>query len=120
MSDKLWNCEREIRSLGIEVPDWIDQEIVVNTIPAITQGGCESGAYMPAVTYYEARKTMADYGDEVLQFIEHSIGSLPEPPKNSGWDSLAVHYLSYAVELWAFSIESDLEDLLDEAQEATP
>jgi len=33
------------------IPQWIEQDITPSTVAAILQGGCESGAYMPAVTY---------------------------------------------------------------------
>lgn len=52
--DALWNNEEPVADLGIEVPRWIDQDISPNDIAAICQGGCASGAYMPAVTYYQA------------------------------------------------------------------
>ena len=84
-------------------PDWItcNQSLDLADIQAIQQGGCESGAYMPAVTYYTARMTMAEHGDNVLDYIEEQYGELPDIPKDSSWSGISVFFLSYAVELWA-------------------
>jgi hypothetical protein len=99
----LWNEETPIADLDINItiPAWIEQDISPYDIAAICQGGCASGAYMPAVTYFEAKATMAKHGDEVLQYIEDALGELPQPPADSSWSGIAVFYLSVAVELWA-------------------
>ena len=48
----LWdNSDVEIQSLGIDVPRWIEQDIDCGMVASVLQGGCASGAYMPAVTY---------------------------------------------------------------------
>lgn len=103
-----WDDEREVRSIDldgisaeIEVPDWIDQDITVSQLMAIRHGGCASGAYMPAVTYYKAKETMGEHGDDVLEYIERSLGELPQPPASESWSGIACFYLSAAVELWA-------------------
>ena len=90
-------------------PEWITQALSPYDIAAINQGGCASGAYMPAVTYYDARMVMAEHGDDVLQFIEDQYEELPEIPKGSGWDGIAVFYLSIAVELFC-SANEELAD----------
>jgi hypothetical protein len=79
-------------------PDWITDELSPNDIAAINQGGCESGAYMPAVTYCEAAATMSRHGDDVLDFIEEHYGAFPSPPDDVSWDQRACFYLSIAVE----------------------
>ena len=109
----LWNTETPIRDLpghDIEIPAWISYDISPSDVAAICQGGCASGAYMPAVTYHQALKTMMDDGDEVLQYIEDAMGELPSVAGQS-WGQMACTYLSAAVELWASSAESVLEDL---------
>lgn len=117
----MWNIEtpiNEIEGLEIEIPDWIDQDISPSDVAAIIQeGGCASGAYMPAVTYYQAVETMSKHGDDILQYIEDNIGELPSPPKDTSWSGLAVFYLSYAVELWVVCVEDDLQEFVtgDEA-----
>ena len=90
-------------------PEWITQALSPCDIAAINQGGCASGAYMPAVTYHAARITMHEHGDDVLQFIEDNYGELPAPPKGESWAGMAVFYLSLAVELFCINHE-DLED----------
>ena len=111
----LWNADEPITSYtdSIEIPRWIDQEITPATIAAIIQGGCASGAYMPAVTYYQALKPMDEYGDTkdgVLDYLESSLGYIPTDPVES-WGGMACKLVSQAVELWAMSIEQELLDL---------
>jgi len=83
-------------------PEWITQPLTPYDIAAIEQGGCASGAYMPAVTYYEANKTMSKHGDEVLDYIERELGEVPPNPDfvDRSWSGLACYYLSMAVELF--------------------
>ena len=84
------------------VPQWINQDISPADIAAINQGGCESGAYMPAVSYYQARETMSEHGDDVTDYLIDHLGELPTPDDSvDDWSRLAVFYLSQAVELWA-------------------
>jgi len=109
-NEEMWNNEQPVGSLiDIEVPEWIDSDISASDVAAICQGGCASGAYMPAVTYYTAGKTMAKHGDDVLEYIEQACGELPTPPDGSSWDGRACFFLSVAVELWASAAESELE-----------
>ena len=114
----LWNTDRTVASFDIDVPAWIDQEISLPTIAAIIQGGCASGSYMPAVTYYQASQTMGEHGDDVLEYIENAYGELPAVPTGESWSGIAVFYLSAAVELWASSVEAELETVDEEADEA--
>ena len=116
----LWETEtaiRDIPGLDLNLPVWIDKDITPSDVAAILQGGCASGAYMPAVTYHQALKVMSDDGDEVLQFIEDQLGELPSPPRDISWSGLACFYLSTAVELWASSVESELEQFELETEE---
>ena len=94
----------------IEVPDWIEKDISPNDIAAINQGGCASGAYMPAVTYYQAKETMDTHGDEIMQYIEDSYGESLSPPADSSWGGIACFYVSVAVELWASGLEDVAND----------
>jgi hypothetical protein len=112
----IYDFDRPIAELDIDVPAWIKQDITGADVAAICQGGCASGAYMPAVTYHSALTTMGEHGDDVLQFIEDSMGELPTPPEGVSWSGLACHYLSTAVELWASSVEDEAEqELADRA-----
>ena len=97
----------------ITVPRWIDQNITLADIDAIVQGGCDSGAYIPAVTYHLARDTMGEHGDDVLEYIESALGELPDM-KGESWSGIACKYLSTAVELWASSVQDELTAIADE------
>ena len=81
-------------------PDWITYPLSPADIAAINQGGCASGAYMPAVTYYDAAQTMAEHGDDVLQYIEDTYGELPQIKTGESWAGMACFYLSCAVEMF--------------------
>ena len=111
----LWNNDDPVTELGIDVPRWIDQDITPSDVAAINQGGCASGAYMPAVTYHQAVATMSDHGDDVLEFIEDCYGEIPQPKTGESWSGLAVYYLSIGVELWASSVEDEIDSALDQA-----
>ncbi len=110
----LWSCETPITEAALKVPAWIEQDISPYHIAAILQGGCASGAYMPAVTCHQASATMNEHGDDVLDFIQDSQGELPNVPQDTSWSGMAVFYLSYAVELLANSIKEEIEAVLDE------
>ena len=108
---EIWDCDTPVSEiLGIDVPEWIEQDICPSTIASIYQGGCNSGAYMPAVTYHQALRTMSEDGDDVLQYICDQMGELPAIDNETSWAGMACLYLSYAVELWASSIYAQLED----------
>jgi hypothetical protein len=115
---EIWDCEAPISELlDCDVPRWIEQDISANDVIAICQGGCASGAYMPAVTYYQARETMGEHGDDVLQFIEDQLGELPAVPSGESWSGIAVFYLAVAVEAWASATMSELESLEPETDD---
>lgn len=112
-SENLWNYDAPIAEL-IDVPPWIEDNITGTDVAAIIQGGCASGAYMPAVTYHHAAGTMTKHGDDVLQFVEDNYGELPPVPQGESWSGIAVFYLSVAVELWARGVEDELTDAIAE------
>lgn len=112
----LWNCENPIIDMGIDVPDWIQQDITPYDIAAIVQGGCASGAYMPAVTYSDALETMKTYGDEIMYYLAEQHGEVPAPPAGETWDGLACFYVSAAVESWANEIEPELSAMEEPAE----
>ena len=111
-NEQIWNSDATVaETLGCIVPHWIDSEIGVSTVASIMQSGCNSGAYMPAVTYYRALATMGNYGDDVLDYIQAQLGETPAPSAGESWGGMACHYLSLAVELWAGDIYYRLEAL---------
>lgn len=101
--------DTKLIDLDIDVPNWIEQDITVSDVQAIIEGGCMSGAYMPAVTYYSAMQTMNEYGDDVLNYIEDVYGELPSPEQGTSWSGMACFYLSTAVELWASEVSAEIE-----------
>lgn len=111
-STEAWDDDTAIlmQTDEIEVPAWIDQDIDSNTVDSICQGGCASGAYMPAVTYWQALETMNDHGDDILTYIEDNMGQLPDVSGES-WSGMACKFVSCAVELWASSVQSEIEDI---------
>lgn len=114
----LWDSEESISEFGFKQPEWITEDLDCSQVMAIIEGGCDSGSYMPACIYGQALTTMDDHGDDVLEYIDDTLGELPSPPKDSGWSQLACFYLSYAVELYCSSIQEELENALEEAREA--
>ena len=113
----MYDCFKEVRELGIDVPDWIDQSIAVETVAAILQGGCASGSYMPAVTYHDAAEIMSEFGDNVLDFLNYELGETPAPMQGESWSGLACFYLSCAVELWAENVRFEIEEMLEDKEE---
>lgn len=123
----LWNHEEPISSYEHDdhatpdVPPWIEQDVSPSDVAAIVQGGCDSGAYMPAVSYHQAVETMAAHGDKVFEYIENATGE--EPCALAGiasctsWSGLACLFVSTAVELWAASVEPELDSLLEAIEE---
>lgn len=99
--------ETEVRTFD-EVPVWIEQDITVADVIAITEGGCASGAYMPAVTYYKAREIMHEHGDEVLEYLDGLGLEVPPVSASLTWSGIAVHFLSCAVESWAWGVFHNL------------
>lgn len=93
---------------------WIDTDMKGHDIEAIQYGGCASGAYMPAVTYYKAAKIMAKHGNDVLEYIEDCCGELPQVTRCESWDDITVFFLSYAVDLWAdtWEVVESIEDAM--------
>ena len=114
----LWNYDEPTTNLNIDVPAWIDQDITPADVAAIMQGGCASGAYMPAVTYHQALATMDEHGDDIFEYLEDHYGELPPMSEPTSWAGLACHYVSTAVECWAFSVESEIEAALEETEAA--
>ena len=117
--DEIWSNEERLTELdwgasGFEVPEWIDEDISPSTIAAIVEGGCASGAYMPAVTYYDALNIMRDYGDDVLDYLESAMDEPFAIPAGLSWGGIAVFFLSTAVELWAFGVYEELTGLEEE------
>jgi hypothetical protein len=106
--------DKTLESLEIDVPNWIESDITVGEIEAIIQGGCASGAYMPAVVYRDALKTMNEHGDDVIEYLDNVGGQFDSDILGLSWSQMAVELLSRAVEYYALGLEEQIKDLRDE------
>ncbi len=112
-----------LSDLGIDVPDFItcqDSSLTDSDALCIVEGGCASGAYMPAVTYVTALETMSEHGDTVFEYIESTLGEIPVPEKMESWSGLAVFYVSTAVELFCGSVIEESADYCDWDSDTDP
>tara|TARA_Y100000310_G_scaffold30979_1_gene29396 strand:- start:5156 stop:5527 length:372 start_codon:yes stop_codon:yes gene_type:complete len=118
MSDLLWNCEQLVTDFDIDVPQWVEQDIAVYDVASILQGGCASGAYMPAVTYVTAQRIMAEHGDDVVEYLDQAChGEYVLDVEKDTFCSFCVKVLSAAVDQWAVSVSDQLESAVEESQE---
>lgn len=74
----------------------------IEDLASIIQCGCASNAHR-SVYHHDAGKCMAEYGDDVLEYLEENYGEIPAPRQGSSWNSIASDYLSTAIELWCSS-----------------
>ena len=103
---------RDVVAALQDQPEWLTAMGEIDdlaTVQAVLQGGCASGAYMPAVTYYTASQTMGSHGTAITEYIEEQIGETPTMGSDDSWDSYQCTLCSYAVELWC----SRFADVLD-------
>lgn len=137
--EQMWNDEREVREGHLVNPDvdcrhhdivppWIEQDIQYDQVMAIVEGGCNSGAYMPSVTYHIASDVMGEHGDAVLEYLDNYdlTDEVPLYQTGDSWSMIAVRALSLAVELWAsriydaYEAQTDtMEDKLDRLSKRT-
>ena len=90
-------------------PVFLEYTLEIYDIASINQGGCASGAYMPAVTYAKALDTMNTFYDVIEWEIKAAIGGVPVIDADISWPHLAVQYVSLAVELWCLQWDEVLE-----------
>ena len=115
ISASLWECEEKASGF-VEVPQWCE-DITVDQVAAVLQGGCASGAYMPAVTYHEALTTMSKHGNRVLEYLEETDVSPGEVDLIKwSWSGLASHVLAMAVESWCWHVAPSLTDEVEAQQ----
>ena len=93
-----------IACFGFDVPPWIESDISWDTVRDIVHGGCDSGAYMPAVTYHVALEVMSEHGDDILDYLD---GDVPAFSDSTSWAGYACRILSAAVERWAMNIDDE-------------
>ena len=84
-------------------PAWINevQKITVYDLQSIAQGGCESGAYMPATTYYDAKEVMHKHGDDITDSITDLFeDGIKYDIADDTWAGFCSKVYSMAVENW--------------------
>lgn len=118
MRDEMYEMDVTEWEDAPEVPKWIEGTPTFGDVDSICRGGCASGAYMPAVTYWKAIETMSESGDEIFDFLDAHLGEIPPPTGDTplSWGGLACHFVSSAVEVWAclIDIETAERGLFDE------
>ena len=95
-------------------PAWINEveKITVYDLQAIAQGGCESGAYMPAVTYHTAKEVMHKHGDDITDSITDIFeDGIKYDIANDTWFGFCSKVYSMAVENWVNEQMRMIEDL---------
>lgn len=101
------------------VPSFLNSEefgiISPYDVAAILQGGCNSGAWMPAVTYSTATKILDKHEDEILNLIE-GCGPFSFDPGKDSLGGFRCKLVSCAVEAWCSAVESLLEESLEAIQ----
>ena len=100
-------------------PDFLEVMGVIESVEelaSIIEGGCESGAYMPAVTYDTALECMTKHYDSIEEQISLTQGDEAKFTFNPASDSFAgfcVQLCSFAVESWAQSYSELVGCLLE-------
>ena len=84
-----------------DVPSWIESNITCGQLAAIADGGCDGGAYLPAVTYLQAMGTMAKHGDAVLDYLSNAGVSVSFDVEEDSWAGFACKLCAAAVTAWA-------------------
>jgi hypothetical protein len=107
--------DTELKALEIDVPEWVDQDIASHQVASIIEGGCDSGAYMPAVEYFTAKEIMNKYGDDVCAYIDENSCGVDIEIDLTSWSNIAVKLLSTAVELWALNTEEAIIEAMEES-----
>ena len=94
-------------------PDFIKHMGEIDSISemqAIIQGGCASGAYMPAVTYAVALECFTEHSNEITDLLEEfGYEDFTFCLKTETLSSFASSMVSAAVECWV----NQFQDMLD-------
>ena len=94
-------------------PDFIESMGAVEDVAeliAIYEGGCHSGAYMPAVTYFTAKKTFIEFEGVLCDYVD-GYGLALDLDKGDCFSNFCAKVCSAAVESWVNSF-SDVIELL--------
>ena len=80
----------------------------VSELQSLIQSGCAANAH-GSVFYHNAAECMARHGDDVLEYIEDTLGKLTTIEAGTSWNQIASEYLSTAIELWCGNFANDLD-----------
>ena len=100
-------------------PDWLvfmSRIDSIEEIASILEGGCASGAYMPAVTYHTANKCVNEHGEDMLEYIHNKCDLKLKDlvtDKVETFNDLNTTICSMCVENWCYSFSSVIEILKD-------
>ncbi len=92
----------EATAIGIEVPEWIHEDITLHTIIQIAAIGCTEDTYPPIDSPTQCLETMEECGDQVLQYLmdcPHTPSVLPATLNNT-WSGIAAMLLAEAITGW--------------------
>ena len=117
-NNSMWNETAEIQDFDIEVPFFVKFDLdddghetvrqpTAQDVAAIYSGGCESGAWMPSVTYYTALRNVAENARELECYLD-DMGITVGRGLDDGIMSTAVTLVSTAVEVWAHRVHQEL------------
>ncbi len=120
--ETLYEHEELEASQFVTVPRWIEQDITLGTIAGVIEGGCDSGAYMPAVTYWQALETMNEHGSKVMGYLDSCGAPTMEIDFKHDywagtWAGIACKLLSAAVEYWCHGVADGIAVEIREVDE---
>lgn len=104
-------------------PEWLEQMSNIEyftTLASIAQGGCASGAYMPAVTYHSAKMALfCELGESMVEYAVDFLAEIDSLDQvaiqlKDGVQYMAAYLASVAVEAWVYEVEQDVLDKIDE------
>ena len=118
--NSMWNEEAQVQDFDIDVPFFVKFDIdadgetvrqpTAQDVAAIYHGGCSSGAWMPAVTYYTAGRNIAENAREIEEYLD-AAGIEIEKGAHDDIMMVAVRMVSTAVSVWAERVHEELVGL---------
>lgn len=91
-------------------PSWLIHEIDLSDVFSIYQGGCASGAFIPAVTYHIAEAWFNTHSEDMLQYVRDNDSNLVFNFNELPFSEFCTRICASAVEYFVF----ELVNILDE------
>jgi hypothetical protein len=117
--DTPWERDHDVKVELYSSPLWVDITLIGEDVSwwfDLAQHGCESGMYMPAVTYHEARDTFKRYGAEMLDYLAshdiewHEAFARKFKGQAVDMDHLATFVCSLCIEMLAVQVVNACEE----------